>query len=204
MLELRQISFRHNPYQAWLFKNVSMVIESGQVVGLGGPSGSGKTTLGRIAAGFLPVEKGRILTNGKQNPAKGAHPVQMIFQHPELAVNPRWKAKKILKEGYCPSIDQLEKFEISQEWLSRYPCELSGGQLARICLVRALCPGTRFLIMDEATAMLDPLTQARIWKVLLPYCRQKNIGILAISHDEKLLKKICTQNIFQCSDLRHR
>ncbi|WP_022669257.1 ABC transporter ATP-binding protein [Desulfospira joergensenii] len=195
MFEIKNVSFCHGSDLNWIFKDFSLRVAPGQVVGLSGPSGKGKTTLGRIAAGFLIPGKGQVLMNGKPLENQGYHPVQMVFQHPELAINPRWRAGKIIREGFSPDAGLLEKFEVSGTWLSRYPCELSGGQLARICLVRALGPGTRFLITDEATAMLDPLTQARIWKSLLAHCRRHSIGILAISHDRALLHRIADQTI---------
>jgi peptide/nickel transport system ATP-binding protein len=115
----------------------------------------------------------------------------MIFQHPELAVNPHWKTAKSLKEGFLPSRRILTAFGVEDEWLERYPWELSGGQLARICLVRALGPDTRFIIADEITAMLDAVTQARIWNSLLEHVRQNKIGMMVISHDKHLISGIC-------------
>jgi peptide/nickel transport system ATP-binding protein len=72
---------------------------------------------------------------------------------------------------------------------------MSGGQLARICLVRALGPDVDYLIADEITSMLDALTQARIWRSLIQYSEQNRIGILVISHDSALLKRLCPRTI---------
>lgn len=85
----------------------------------------------------------------------------------------------------------MAAFDVRPEWLERYPCELSGGQLARICLVRALGPAVRYLIADEITTMLDALTQARIWKALVRYTADRGIGMLVISHDSALLGRLC-------------
>jgi peptide/nickel transport system ATP-binding protein len=117
--------------------------------------------------------------------------VQLLFQHPELTVDPRWKIRRILKEGYHPSQEQMNAFDIDPRWLDRYPCELSSGQLSRIALVRALGPETRYLVADEITTMLDALTQAKIWKSLCVYRDAHNIGMLIISHDTALLKRLC-------------
>ena len=73
-------------------------------------------------------------------PKKGYHPVQLVLQHPEKAVNPRWKMDKILNEGWNPDKEVLKSLGIEQEWLSRWPNELSGGELQRICVARALGP----------------------------------------------------------------
>ncbi len=195
MLEAQNLSFRYEKNNPWLFENISFSINPGEIVGLPGPSGRGKTTLAKILCGFLPKGKGSILIDQKPILNNGAYPVQMIFQHPELSVNPHWKTAEILKEGYSPPRRLLTAFEVEDEWLERYPWELSGGQLARICLVRALGPDTRFIAADEMTAMLDAVTQARIWKSLVEHVRKENIGMLVISHDKHLISGICDRTI---------
>jgi ABC-type dipeptide/oligopeptide/nickel transport system ATPase subunit len=191
MLEARGIAHRYEALDPWLFKDLSISIAPGEIVGLAGPSGRGKTTLGRVLAGYLTPTSGEVRLDDAPLPMGGVSPVQMLFQHPELAVNPRWQGARIVSEAYQPSPERLDHFEIEQAWLRRYPCELSGGQLARLCLVRALAPETRYLIADEITAMLDALIQARIWKQLLAYVANHQIGILVISHDRALLHRLC-------------
>jgi ABC-type dipeptide/oligopeptide/nickel transport system ATPase subunit len=191
MLIAREISYRYDERSSWLLENLSLSIAPGEIVGLTGPSGRGKTTLGRILAGYLTPARGEVLLEAAPLRAEGVSPVQMLFQHPELAVNPRWRGDRIVCEAYRPSQKRLEYFEIEAAWLKRYPCELSGGQLARLCLVRALAPETRFLIADEITAMLDAVIQARIWKKLVAYAEAQKIGILVISHDTVLLRRLC-------------
>lgn len=198
MLETRNLAHRFTDRGPWLFENLSISIAPGEIVGLAGPSGKGKTTLGRILAGFLLPERGGVFLDGGPLRKKGRAPVQMLFQHPELAVNPRWKAARIISEAYRPSADRLGQFDIQTAWLERYPCELSGGQLARICLVRALAPDTHFLIADEITAMLDAVVQAHIWKQLLAYAQAHGIGILVISHDQTLLGRLCHRIEGEC------
>lgn len=114
----------------------------------------------------------------------------MIFQHPDLAVNPRWKVEKILREGNPSARELFSDFGVCRGWLSRYPHELSGGELQRITLIRAMTPSTRYLIADEMTASLDPSSQALIWKAVLQWARKNQVGILAISHDLELLQQI--------------
>jgi peptide/nickel transport system ATP-binding protein/Fe3+-transporting ATPase len=114
----------------------------------------------------------------------------MIFQHAEQAMNPRWRIRKIIEEGNCDCKDLLHSFGIRSSWLDRYPHELSGGELQRISLLRTMNPGTRYLIADEMTASLDPDTQAHIWQTVIPWAKKQQVGLLAITHNHKLLRRI--------------
>ena len=87
----------------------------------------------------------------------------------------------------------LEALHIAPAWLDRYPTELSGGELQRFCIARALRPETRFLLCDEITAMLDLVTQAQIWEFLLDVASRRDLGLLIVSHQSLLLEKLCTR-----------
>ena len=88
----------------------------------------------------------------------------MIYQHPEKAVNPRWKLKKTVTEAWEPDDALLRELRINKDlWYSRWPNELSGGELQRFCVARVLGPKTEFIIADEMSTMLDAITQAQIW-----------------------------------------
>lgn len=121
------------------------------------------------------------------------NPVQMIFQHPEHAVNPYWTVRSILHEAWRPAEDDMLNWGIDPAWLHRRPSELSGGQLQRICILRAMGPTTRYIIADEITTMLDAVTQAQIWHTILATCRERNIGLLVISHDRRLVERVCNR-----------
>ena len=123
----------------------------------------------------------------------GYHPVQLVLQHPEKAVNPKWRMQKTLHEGWNPDNELLERLGIEKEWLRRWPNELSGGELQRFCVARALGPRTEFLIADEMTTMLDSITQAQIWQVVLDIAKQRDMGILVISHEAPLLDRLCSR-----------
>lgn len=179
-----------------ILSGVNFCVEQGEVTGLTAPSGYGKSTLAKLLAGFerpkrgkivLEDNAGRIVTSrkGEQNP------VQLIFQHPEKAVNPRWKMRKVLEEAGMPEEELRKAAGIQEGWLDRWPTELSGGELQRFCVVRALKEETRFLIADEMTTMLDAVTQAQIWNLVLSYAREHDIGVIVISHDMELLKRVC-------------
>ena len=166
-LKADHIDFRYNEKCPWILRDVSLSVEEGERVAIVGPSGYGKSTLARVLAGYRSPSAGQVLLDGKPLPRKGYCPVQLIYQHPELAVNPRWKMEKVLTEAWSPSEELLGKMGIERDWLTRWPSELSGGELQRFCIARALSPRTRFLICDEISTMLDVITQAQIWQVLL-------------------------------------
>ena len=89
----------------------------------------------------------------------------------------------------------LEGLHIQPGWLTRYPQELSGGELQRFCIARALGPRTRYLLCDEITAMLDLITQAQIWDFLLREAETRNLGLLIVSHSAPLLERLCTRRL---------
>ena len=145
----------------------------------------------RILAGYERPHEGTVTLRGAPIPARGWHPVQLVMQHPEKAVNPRWTMRRILNEGWTPGAELLEALGVRQAWMDRRPAELSGGELQRFCVARALGPGTRMLVADEMTAMLDAITQAQIWQVALREAKERRIGMLVISHERALIRRIC-------------
>lgn len=193
-LKANHVSFRYKS-GSWILRNLDLTILPGEIVGLTGPSGCGKTTLARLLAGFGQPETGTVLLDGQALPASGYCPVQLVSQHPEQAVNPRWRMLDTLCEGHVPDEALLLELGIQNEWLKRWPNELSAGELQRFCVARALGPGTRFLLADEMTTMLDAVTQAQIWQVILKVAGERRIGILVTSHDEHLIKRISHRSI---------
>ena len=89
--------------------------------------------------------------------------------------------------------DLFEVFGIRQEWLMRFPHELSGGELQRFCIVRALLTNPRYLIADELSTMLDALTQAQIWHALLRITEEQHMGMMLVSHSPSLTQRIATR-----------
>ena len=85
----------------------------------------------------------------------------------------------------------LARLGIRREWLARYPHELSGGELQRFCIARALNPKTRILICDEITTMLDVITQAQVWRAIVAHAREHGMGVVAITHNLELTHRIC-------------
>ena len=194
-LKAENISFGYKRDQL-ILNNMNISLNRGEVLGLIGDSGSGKSTLCKILADYETNYLGKVSIDGKEIPSKKYNPVQLVFQHPEKAVNPKWKMKEILNEGHNVSQDVLDSFGIKRNWLNRWPNELSGGELQRFALARALGPETKYLIADEITTMLDAITQAQIWNTILRIVEEMNIGVLVVSHEKKLIKRLCNDVIY--------
>ena len=190
-LEAKQITYRYPGAKQNVLERVDFMVESHERVGIFAQSGRGKTTFGQLLAGYRKPSAGQILLDGQPLPAKGCCPVQMIWQHPEQAVNPRMKMHRILAEGNQIEERIVRELGIEADWLGRYPGELSGGELQRFCIARALGAGTRFLVADEISTMLDLITQSQIWHFLLEEARSREIGLVVISHDRELLERVC-------------
>ena len=189
-LKANNISFSYTKKRQ-ILKDVSLSLNSNQIIGLIGDSGSGKSTLCKILSGHIPKFEGEVTIDSNPIPKKGFHPVQLIFQHPEKTMNPKWKMEKVLNESWPVSQELKNTFGLKDTWLTRWPSELSCGELQRFSILRALNPQTKFIIADEISTMLDAVTQVQIWEALISHCKANNIGILAVSHDDELLEVIC-------------
>ena len=194
-LEGKNLFFRYDRKKPWILEDVSIKIEKGQRLAVSAPSGYGKTTLALLLAGYLEPVKGEILLDGRPLPRKGFCPVQLIYQHPEKAINPRWRLRRILEESGQRKEEVLDAFGIERNWLDRFPRELSGGELQRFCVARALLCGADYLICDEISTMLDAITQAQLWKVILEEAKRRNMGILAVTHNKHLAGRIAERTI---------
>ena len=163
---------------------------------MAGPSGSGKSTLCKILSGYVTNYEGTVTFDGKPLPKTGFKPVQLIYQHPEKVMNPKWKMKNILEESWDVNDDMLKEFGIQKSWLTRFPQELSGGELQRFSVLRSLNPNTKFLIADEMTTMLDAITQVQILDSVLKIVKERKMGFLLVSHDMDLVDTICDDKIY--------
>ena len=194
-LKANNISFSYHKKKP-ILKDISLSVNSNQIIGLMGDSGSGKSTLCKIIAGYITHYTGEVTIDSKKIPDKDYYPVQLIFQHPEKTMNPKWKMDKVLNESWTPSQDLKDTFGLKDSWLTRWPNELSGGELQRFSIIRALNPKTKFVIADEISTMLDAVTQVQIWEALIKHCKANNIGILAVSHDKELLEVFCDDILY--------
>lgn len=197
-LEARDISFKYGEGTRQILNHVTLTVETGEKVGIMAPSGYGKTTLCKILAGYEKPDQGEVLLDGTPIRAfRGYSPVQMVWQHPELSVNPKRRLRTVTAEGDWSFEDTGERARIEaelgirDEWKERFPVEVSGGELQRFCIARALGRRTKLLIADEMTTMLDLITQGQIWDFVLKELKRRNIGMIAVSHSPELLEKVC-------------
>ncbi|MBE6468570.1 MAG: ATP-binding cassette domain-containing protein [Coriobacteriaceae bacterium] len=202
-LEATDITFGY-PGARPLFEGVALSVAAGERVALSAPSGFGKTTLCRILSGYIEPQTGSVFVDGRPLPRRGARPVQLLWQHPEQAFDPRLRMARSLAEAgevggeRCRAL--RERFGVREAWLSRLPHELSGGELMRCCMVRALMVGPRYLVADEATAMLDAITQAELWRALLEDVDREDMGLVMVSHSPSLVEHVATRTV--CLDAR--
>lgn len=194
ILEARNISFRYGEKSREILKDFSLKAESTERVGLVAPSGFGKTTLCKILSGYEKPDSGQVLLDGKPLDFYGSYcPVQLIWQHPEQAINPRLRMKSVLEEGDNVSPDLIKRLGIEADCMNRFPAELSGGEMQRFCIARALGQRTQFLLADEISTMLDLITQSQIWHFLMDETEKRKIGMIVVSHSPELLEKVCTR-----------
>ena len=198
----RNISFKYSSSSRQILKDVDITIDNKKVLGLFGDSGSGKSSLCKILAGHIKRYEGEVKLDGNEIPNKGFDPVQLIYQHPEKVMNPKWKMHEVLEESWDVPDDLLEDFGIQKSWLNRWPAELSGGELQRFSVLRSLNPKTKFLIADEMTTMLDAITQVQIFESVLKIVKERNMGLLVVSHDRDLMDIICDEVIY-LDDINH-
>jgi len=178
-----------------LWNNLSFDLSAGERLGISAPSGYGKTMLGRVLAGWQAYQQGQITLDGLPLPKHGYCPVQLVPQHPELTFNSFRTTGDALRDAWSPDETQMAHFHVNPAWLTRKPGQLSGGELARIALLRAIDPRTRLLIADEVTAQLDPPIQRDIWQRLIIESQQRGLSIIIFSHQLALLQQICTRII---------
>jgi peptide/nickel transport system ATP-binding protein len=195
-LKAENISFKYPSAKNYLLKDVNLELDNNKIIGLIGDSGSGKSTLCKILSGYVTKYEGNVTFDGNPLPKKGFKPVQLIYQHPEKVMNPKWKMDTVLKESWDVPDEFLEEFGIQKTWLTRFPQELSGGELQRFSVLRSLNPNTKFLIADEMTTMLDAITQVQILDSVLKIVKQINMGFLLVSHYMDLVETICDDKIY--------
>lgn len=214
-MELLKIENLKKYYYSGLFRKevhravdgVSFDIGRGEILGLVGKSGCGKSTLGRTVLRLLEPTAGRILFDGQDiSDLKGSAlkslgtRMQIIFQNPESCLNPKMKVYDAIAEPLrlhrlCARAEERERVQelieavsLNEELLSRYPSELSGGQLQRVAIARILGMKPEFIVADEPTSMLDPLVQAQILFLLKKLQIEYEISFLFISHDIQVVE----------------
>lgn len=215
MLVAEDLWFRWSRTSEWVLRGHSLRLERGRILGLRGPSGSGKSTLAAVLGGLRTPASGSVVVDGRPLADwPGPRPVQVVLQHPERAMNPRWRIRDVLAEALPGSRREAAELAtarveeewdahhglVSPTWLDRFPHEISGGELQRVNLARALLTGPRYLVADEISASLDAITQTVLWHRLDHEVAENGLGVLAVSHDRALLERVADE-VVEFADL---
>jgi oligopeptide/dipeptide ABC transporter ATP-binding protein len=189
---------------------VSLSLAASEILGIVGESGSGKSTLGRLVTRLVEASDGRILFEGNDLAKLSAgdmrrlrSDLQMVFQDPWASLNPRLSVGYLIEEPLKLHTDLdtaarrrrvselARRVRLSDALLTRLPADLSGGQLQRVCIARALASGPRLLVLDEPTSSLDLSVRAGILDLLLELKRELGLAMIFISHDLGTVRLIC-------------
>lgn len=203
-----------NEYQE-ILHGLSLSIEEGECVGIIGESGSGKSTFGRVVAGLLEPNAGRVHLDGmplygRRTPEERRatmRKISIVFQDYTTSANPRFRVASILGESFRAlrlggeniskaderrtAIELLERVGLNESFLTRYPHELSGGQLQRVCIARAVALKPRLLLLDEAISSLDAATQIQVMDLLKDMRAERGLSYLFITHDLTAITYFC-------------
>ncbi len=214
MLIVDNLSQSYGEHQ--VLKNISFELEAGKALGIMGESGSGKSTLARFLIGLEKAGRGDIAWNGKyyskMNKAelKQRHrELQIVFQDAFSAVNPNFTVRAVLYEAlniiYGNKMKAAEKERLALEVLDYVELQgtdfekkarkLSGGQLQRLCLARALIAKPKLLILDESLSGLDPLIQYEILDLLAKLKDELHLTYIFIAHDFMSCYYLCDEII---------
>ncbi len=189
--------------------NCNLIIHENEILGLMGESGCGKSSLAKILLKLMSMDKGELyfkgknITNLKNNKLKFfRQKVQFISQRPETFFDPMMKLYTSLieplnifniKYDIITIENILEQVKLNPAILNRYPHQVSGGEIQRLSLARALLLNPELLILDEPTSMLDISVQAQILHLLKDLQKSKKMSYLFISHDKDVVNWLCDE-----------
>ena len=193
-------------HRVQVLSELNLDLPEGQNLGLLGGSGSGKSTLARLLMGLEKPDQGSIHFNGQA--LQGTHPeflqrVQMVFQDALSAFNPQrsigWSIAEPLRhlagmhrEACQVRVEQLlQQVKLEPADIDKLPAQLSGGQLQRAGIARAMAVGPQLIILDEALSNLDRVLQVQILDLLAEVRRESGTGFLLITHDLSLVRRFC-------------
>jgi ABC-type glutathione transport system ATPase component len=189
--------------------HVSFELRPGEVLGIVGESGSGKSTLGKVVAGFIRPDHGRVLvavngsglTERAERHPRGYRDVQMVFQESAAALNPRLPVWKLIGESARPDrmlsypwegartglrdlvLAQLGHYGLSRTLIDKRPAELSGGEKQRVAVARAMLASPAVVVCDEAVSSLDVSIRAVVLNLFKRLRDETGVALLFISHD---------------------
>lgn len=185
-----------------LFQDLDLEIQQGEIIGLSGVSGSGKSTLGDILLGLLPADSGQVQRVGNFAPSR----YLKLYQDPPAAFaaqtplgvlfNDLIQLHKLDAKCLAPLLEQLQ---LHPKLLKRQTHEVSGGELQRLALARALLMKPVFLVADESVSRLDPITARTVLNLLVEVASRHACAFLLVSHDHQVLNRLChrTLSVFQ-------
>ena len=196
--------------------DVSLKVSQGTCLGILGESGSGKSTLGRVVCGLLKPDTGEVKIqdvsvyasrNGRKNLQKR---LSVVFQDYTTSANPRFRVKEIIAEGLAARernqkirLNRLEEINrllelvgLNSSYANRYPHELSGGQLQRVCIARAVACQPEIILFDEAISSLDAHTQIQIMDLLHDLKEKLGLTYIFITHDLTSVTYLCDDVLF--------
>jgi len=206
--------FGHTKQQ--ILFDVSVEVKKGTCLGILGESGSGKSTMGRVLCGLLKPDSGNVLLNdipvyaSKAGRQELQNKLSIVFQDYTTSANPRFRVRDILKEGLYvrqrrertrlnqeKEIDRLlELVGLPSDFAERFPHELSGGQLQRVCIARAVACNPEIILFDEAISSLDAHTQVQIMELLLELKEKLSLTYIFITHDLTSITYLCDDVLF--------
>lgn len=225
MLELKNInvSFRSErrdkifgrTRQQVLF-DVSLAVKEGTCLGILGESGSGKSTMGRVLCGLLKPDSGEAVLDGVSVYASRAgrqnlqNKLSIVFQDYTTSANPRFRIRDIIGEGLTvqerregKKLDRkgetsrlLELVGLPADFADRFPHELSGGQLQRVCIARAVACKPEIILFDEAISSLDAHTQVQVMDLLRELKDRLGLTYIFITHDLTSITYLCDDVLF--------
>lgn len=190
-----------------ILKGVSFNLKKGECLGIIGESGSGKSTLGKVILGLEKQDKGEILFENSDKRKSWQNDINVVFQDYSTSVNPKFKVYDIIAEAFLDSnlskeeklksiIELLDQVGLGKEFIDRYPHQLSGGQLQRICIARAIAKKPKFILLDEAISSLDVSSQVQILDLLIDLKEKYQLSYLFITHDLMAITYICDRVMF--------
>lgn len=181
-----------------LFSDLSLALAPGEVVGVNGPSGCGKSTLGDLLLGLIAPDAGEVRRRG----GHAAHRYQKLYQDPPAAFAPHWTLDTLILD-LCRRqrldsqtvVPLMQRLGLREALLERRPGEISGGELQRFAILRALLLEPVFLFADEPTSRLDPITQQETLALLTELARERDCALLLVSHDRALVDHVCDRQL---------